>query len=88
MLVGGVLASLDGPGGFWTVMEALVDGFVAVEVVAAALLRVWLFAVFVVGMFGIAGARPCAVRPSCSSLCCLMPWPPLCPFWLRTVGAV
>ena len=44
--------SLDGPGGFWTVIEALIDGFVAVEEVVAALLRVWLFAVFVVGSDG------------------------------------
>ena len=49
MVVGGVLVSLDGLGGFWTVIEALVDGLVAVEEVVAAFLRVWLFAVFVVG---------------------------------------
>jgi hypothetical protein len=50
VLVGGVLASLDGPGGFWTVVETLIDGFVAVEEVVAAFLRVSLFAVLVVGI--------------------------------------
>ena len=51
MLVGGVLVSLDGLGGVWTVIEALIGGFVAVEEVVAAFLRVWLFAVLVVGIF-------------------------------------
>jgi hypothetical protein len=44
------VASLDGLGGFWTVIEALADGLVAVEEGVAALLRVWLFVVFVVGI--------------------------------------
>jgi hypothetical protein len=35
---------------FRTVMEALIDGFVAVEEVVAAFLRVSLFAVLVVGI--------------------------------------
>jgi hypothetical protein len=49
VVVGGVVASVDGLGGFWTVIEALVDGLVAVEDIAA-LLRVWLFVVFLVGI--------------------------------------
>lgn len=51
VLVGGVLASFDGPGGFRTVMEALIDGFVAVEEGVALFLRLSLFAVLVVGIF-------------------------------------
>ena len=50
MLAGGVLASLDGPGGFRTVMESLIDGLVAVEEGVASFLRLSLFAVFVVGI--------------------------------------
>jgi hypothetical protein len=51
VVVGGVVVSLDGLGGFWMVIEALVDGLVAVEEDVAALLRVWLFVVFVVCIF-------------------------------------
>lgn len=35
---------------FWTVIESLVDDLVAVEEGVAALLRVWLFVVFMVGI--------------------------------------
>ena len=48
-VVSGVLASLDGPKRFWTVIEALISGFVAVEEVVAAfrcLQSSWLSALF------------------------------------------
>jgi hypothetical protein len=43
VLAGGVLASLDGPGGFRTVIEVLIDGFVAIEEEVASFLRISLF---------------------------------------------
>jgi hypothetical protein len=51
VLAGGVLASLDGPGRFRMVMEALIGGLIAVEEEVASFLRLSLFAVLVVGIF-------------------------------------
>jgi hypothetical protein len=50
VLAGGVLASLDGPEGFRTVMESLIDGLIVVQEGVAAFLRLSLFSVLVVGI--------------------------------------
>jgi hypothetical protein len=55
VLAGEVLATLDGPEGFRTVMEAFIDGFVAVEEEVASVLRPSLFAVLVFGNFFLIG---------------------------------
>ena len=50
MHVGGVLASLDGPGGSLTAVLGLTDGLLAVEKVVVAFLRVSLCAALLVGV--------------------------------------
>ena len=50
VLLDTVLASFVGPGGCLTVVESFIDGLLSVEDVAAAFLRIPLFAVRLVGV--------------------------------------